>query len=468
MQYTKMLSFITQKLKDMSDTTVDLCLNSTMASAIEFWGALYEDRAPWISARKGIHSAGIAGAIAAEMARLVTLEHKSEVQGNNYVNDVYKKVLKDLRVQTEYAGAKGGLIFKPYPTNDGISVQYIRADCFFPISFDSSGNITRCVFVEQLRKGKQIYTRLEIHAIENDTLKVQNFAFLSQSDQALGTQIDLTTVDTWADIEPEASFPGVSKLPIGYFKIPLANTIDPDSPLGVSVFSRAAGLIKEADCRYSNICWEYEATQAAIHISESLLERDKSGNLKYPEGKERLYRAFNYASGVVDKPLLDKFSPDIRSESLYAGYQGQLKLIEFVCGLAYGTLSDPQTTDKTAEEIRSSKQRSYATVTDIQMALQTALTDLAEGIAFWANAYNYASKSEIKMTFEWDDSIVVDSNAVANRAMLEYGAGIIDAVRYFEQVYGMTTEAAQKLATEISARAPAPTQTDFFNNGAGA
>ena len=48
------------------------------------------------------------------------------------------------------------------------------------------------------------------------------------------------------------------------------------------------------------------------------------------------------------------------------GYNRIVQKIEFNCGLAYGTLSDPQVVDKTAEEIISSKQRSYATVKAIQ------------------------------------------------------------------------------------------------------
>ena len=48
---------------------------------------------------------------------------------------------------------------------------------------------------------------------------------------------------------------------------------------------------------------------------------------------------------------MDTFSPDIRSDPLFKGFNAQLKLIEFNCSLAYGTISDPQNVDKTAEEI---------------------------------------------------------------------------------------------------------------------
>lgn len=461
MRYTKMLAFVTNTLNKLRDQPVEVCLNSVMATAIELWATLYEGRAPWLSKKQGIKSAGLPAAISAEMARLVTLELQSKARVKE-IDEIYQTVLQGLRCQVEYACALGGMVFKPYPLEDGIGVQFIRADRFFPLSFDSSGNVSQCVFIEQFKAGKTIYTRMEIHTLENDGLTVRNLAFSSQTDQGLGSEIELSSVEQWLAIEPEATFDGVKKLPIGYFKIPLANTIDPDSPLGVSVFSRAIGLIAEADRRYSNLCWEFEAKETAVHVAESMLKYDKTNDkFEYPGGKERLYRTLQYSAGATDKPLIDVYSPDIRAEALKSGYQDQLRMIEFACGLAYGTLSDPSEVAKTATEIRSSKQRSYATVTAIQMALERALRDLVDAIAFWAAQLGITSEVPT-VTFSWDDSIVVDSDALAKQALLELQSGVIDNVEYYKRVYGLDEKAALKLAEDIAARAPAPSSVDFF------
>ncbi|MFQ9208922.1 MAG: hypothetical protein ACLR3S_07060, partial [Clostridium fessum] len=96
-----------------------------------------------------------------------------------------------------------------------------------------------------------------------------------------------------------------------------------------------------------------------------------------------------YATGAQDKPLLDVFSPAIRDTAYYNGWNQQMRLIEFRCNLAYGTLSDPNNTDKTAEEIKASKQRSYDFISDCQRALQKALTDLVNAMAFWCDIILY-------------------------------------------------------------------------------
>ena len=62
-----------------------------------------------------------------------------------------------------------------------------------------------------------------------------------------------------------------------------------------------------------------------------------------------------------DKEQYKVFAPPIRDKSLINGFNAILRRVEFNSGLAYGTLSDLNTVDKTAEEIKTSKQRSSCT-----------------------------------------------------------------------------------------------------------
>jgi len=449
MRFTQMAKLITEELNKTSDIKIDMCLNSKMANAIELWSMMYRNESPWVN-NKTVFSANLPASISSEVARLVTLELKSEVAGSvraDYINGVYKKTLANLRQYTEYGCAKGGLIFKPYVAANGVQVQYIQADCFFPIAFDTSGNITHCTFVEQIRRGSKIYTRLEIHQLNGRQLKITNRAFLSTSDAVLGSEISISDVPQWSELQYEVVYDGVKKLPFGYFKVPLANTVDDSSPLGVSVFSRAVSLIKEADRRYSNISWEYEAKEAAVHIGTSMLKMDKESNkFEYPGGKERLYRVLEYENGATDKPLLDVFSPEIRDTSLFNGFNNQLKLIEFNCSLAYGTISDPQLIEKTAEEIKTSKQRSYTMISDTQAALQNALEDLIAAIDFWATIYNLAPMGMYETSYTWDDSIIIDADKERKQDMADMAAGIMRPDEYRAKWYGETqTEALKNL-----------------------
>lgn len=446
MQYSKMLLLIQQALNKKSDIKIDFALTSKMAGQIELWSRMYEGTAPWLS--RTVQSAELPAAIAAEVARMITLELKSSITGSaraNYLDVAYQRILDSLRIQVEYGCAKGGLILKPYVTQSGLVVQYVQADNFFPIDFDSSGNMTRCVFLEQFRKGEKVYSRLEVHGISNGVLNIENWVFLATNEYNLGSEIPITMVERWAELAPKLSIIGVSRLPFGYFKVPLANNQDTDSPLGVSVYSRAVGLIKEADKRYSQINWEYESKEAAVHIAQNLLKWDKDqGKYQYPGGKDRLYREVEYATGAIDKPLMDTYSPDIRDTALYNGFNNQLKRIEFNCNLAYGTLSDPNAVDKTATEIKASKQRSYTFVSDCQMALQTALEDMVAAMDMYCDLYQLAPTGVHQMSFEWDDSVVVDRDAEMEKDFKMLAAGIIRHEEFRSKWLGETLEEAAK------------------------
>lgn len=450
MKFTKMLDLITNVLNQDVDTQVDVCLTSQMANRIELWTRMYENRSPWVN-NKEVYSANLAPAIASELSRLVTLEMKSEITGGAataYLNEQYRrKVLKDIRRYVEYGCAKGGLIFKPYITAHGLEVQFVQADCFFPLAFDCSGRVTQCVFTEQFRKGKKIYTRLEVHALQDERrIRITNRAFVATNDYSLGSEVPVGSIDRWSELAPDITLEGADRLLFGYFKVPLANADDSDSPLGVSVYSRAVELIKEADRRYSNICWEYEGTQLAVHIATSLLKYNKDRDkFEYPGGRDRLYRNVEYNTGATDKPFIDTFSPEIRDTALFNGFNNQLKLIEFNCCLAYGTLSDPQNIDKTATEIKTSKQRSYVMVTDTQMALQDALEDLVYAMDFWAALYGLIpTGNDYEVSFDWDDSVIVDAEVERQEDRQDVAMGVMRLEEYRAKWYGETLEEAEK------------------------
>jgi A118 family predicted phage portal protein len=453
MKYSKMVECLNKLVAEKSLKLDGVNVSTVMQGAIELWDLMYSNRAPWLS--KSQKSAGIPASIASEISRLVTLELKSEVTGDSerakYINNIYKNVLSSLRKQVEYGCAKGSMVFKPYPSNDGIAVQYNAADSFYPITFDSNGNITQCAFTEQYTRGKDIYTRVELHSLADAGVNVYNFAYLSKTGATLGGEVSLKSVKQWEDIEPHGILQGAKKLTIGFFKVPLANNIDTDSPLGVSVFSRATEHIMIADKRYNQIDWEYDSKETAVHLASSLLKYDKTNDkYEYPGGRERLYRTLEYNTGAADKPFIDTYSPDIRDESYYHGYNQQLRRIEFDSGLAYGTLSDVQEVEKTAEEIKSSKQRSYATVSDIQQALQRALIDLIEAIDFWVSAENLSSDGDYEVSFDWDDSVVTDNEKEREDDRKDLAAGIMRPEEYRSKWYGETLEEALENLPEVA------------------
>jgi len=430
---------------------IKTAVSEDMSTAIEVWSRMYADAPNWAS--NEVKTMNLPAEIAAEFARLITIEMESEITGSaraDYLNIILQQeVLEKLRQQVEYACAKGGIVLKPYIDGDTITVDFIQADCFFPISFDSSGRLTGAVFVDQIIRGKKIFTRLESQQFNDSGIyEVKNKAFMSSTKNVLGSQISLADVDQWADLQPEIVIQNVDRPLFAYFKVPFANTIDPRSALGVSVYSRAVSQIEEADKQWSRLLWEFEGSELAIDADMVALGKDSAGKLSMPRLNKRLFRGLNINGGNSGADFYKVFSPAIRDASLLNGLNAILIRVEDACGLARGTFSDPATDPKTATEILSSKQKSYSTIRDCQKSLQNALDNLVYAMDIMATLYQLSPVGTYETSYNWDDSIINNPSDSKQMFWQYVVAGKYPFWRYLVKYEGYSEDEAREIETD--------------------
>ncbi len=373
----------------------EVMTSSEMLDAIHRWSSMFLDGGQLKLGR----------AIAGEVARLVTIELKSELSGGSrgaFLNESYQKVIENIRIPIEAGCALGGMVLKPYVDNGKIMVDFVRADCFYPLCFDSSGRITAIAFVDRVSEDGKYYTRIEKHELKGTTYTITNKVYKSLNKDYIGTPDSLDSVGKWSALAEKMRIESVKQPLFGYFKPATGNTIDPMSPLGVSVFSGAEQLMEDAERQYARLLWEFESGERAVFANSMAFRNDKEGKPVLPNKK--LYKTLD----VEDVDFFKEWSPTLRQSALIEGLNTIFRRIEFNCGLAYGTLSDVQQTDKTAEEIKASKQRSYATISDTQKMLKNALSDLVYAMDIWTTLYNLAPMGSYDESFEFDDSIVAD------------------------------------------------------------
>lgn len=429
---------------------ISTAISVEMKKAIREWYKAYANKSDWLN--KNVESLNVPASVASEIARLVTIENKIEITGSkraDYINEQLKLFKNQKKNIVEIACSVGGCILKPYVYGDKILIDYIYQDEFIPYKYDGAGNISGVIFPSYYIKGDKNYTRLEIHDYDIDKYVIKNRAFVSKDTYVntneirnLGNEVLLSAVPEWADIEEKVIIEGVSRPFYSFFKIPIANNIERKSPLGMSVYARAINDIKKTDIQTSRYDWEFESKETAIDADENLIDEDIYGNKLLPKGKERLYRT--YAGGDMSENKLFKiFSPDIRDESFARGIDKYLKRIEFNCGLAYGTLSDPQNVDKTAEEIQSSKQRSYQLVKDIQESLENALRELVEVMDDICTIHGLVDEGTVEQSYVWDDSIIVDAEKEKMQDLQEVRDGLLPEWKYKVKWQGLTEDQAK-------------------------
>lgn len=410
----------------------DVALSQEMIDAINEWNNMLNGDAIWTT--DYVRSLRIEHGICREFADVVLTEMESSIS-NKRLNDAYQKAVVGLNENLQDGIGLGSFILKPL---GGGRSEFVEAGKFIPIHFDDSGKPDDCAFLSVKRAGEnQYYTKVERHSIEKGFLVIRNQAYFSESKNDIGRRVNLSDLDEWSKIPEEYGYPGMGKMDFGYYRNPVKNRID-GSLCGVSIFESAKDLIKKADIQGARLDWEYESGERAIHVDERAL-RKKNGAASIGKLNKRLYRGLNIEDGK-DKELFKDYSPEMRDEAYHRGLEKYLRQIEFNVGLSYGDLSDVQEVEKTAAEIKASKQRKYNRVNAIQEKLRECLEDFAEGLAFWEGLYT--SGYEFSCTF--NDSILTDEESERQQDRSDMAIGVMSKLDYRMKWYQEDEEEAKK------------------------
>ena len=439
-------------------------LYSDMDDAIEKWLSVYYDSPKWLKQTHG-RSLNLGASIASEFARLIMIEFDVEITGDKraeYLNTQFTKLKNHLRINLEEACAVGGMVFKPYVRNGVILPDFITQEKFIPLTFNAD-EITSAAFVNLYQQGTSRYCRIEKQTYNYDTRShCVESKFFTVNGNNLGKKVDAKKIspnfDTYYEIHD------VDKPLFAFWRVPMANTIEKDSPLGVSVYSRSVKNIMEADFQWDRFLWEFEGGELAVDACEELLRVRKQINNngeeenRYctPSTRDRLFRRLQGEENAFYKV----FAPTLRDTSYANGLDKILRKIEFECALGYGTLSDPQNVDKTAEEVKNSKQRSFAVVENMQKSLQTTLENYIYALDQYTSACNLAPSGDYEIKFNWGDGVLEDNEKEQAIKLQEVNSNIITKVHYLMWRYGVTESQAKEML-------PKKGKTGFFNEGGG-
>lgn len=373
----------------------------TMEQHIGLWYAMMVNTPPWQNC--DVKAVGLPAAICREVARPTLVEFTANITGSkraDYLNENFQTAKENFNRALELGLALGGVALKPYIYGDNMLVDVTGAAGFQPTKFDPSGRCIGGVFKDKpVKVNGTYYVRLESHELNGTTYTIKNKAYYSDSAGSVGADAQLTTIPEWADIEPEVAIENVDGPLFAYFKPPIANTADSNSMCGMSIYGDAATveLIKQADEQWERLRWEYKSSERKVLMDGTSSTADMFNK-----------RLFEIGPFSPNGDFFQHIEPQIRDDAIYRGFQNTLRRVEFNIGLSYGDISDPQTIEKTATEIRSGKQRKYVLVSSIQAALAHTFDSLIYAMDVYASLYGLAPAGDYETTYDWGDSILDD------------------------------------------------------------
>lgn len=434
-------------------TGEQITLSNEMIQSLELWEHMLEGNAPWVERTQedGVKSLKLESAICREFANVSLSEMETKLE-NESLNALYQDALSGMNEAMQDGLGLGSFVVKPIASTG--EYEYIPANRIVPLEYGSGNKLRRVAFIQVKPIGDyDVYYRLEIHELIDGGLRVTNRAYRgTQGD--FGMPIQLTDVEEWASLEEQTFYPNMDRMDFGFYRNPIPNRID-GSANGVSIFNDAIQSIRKADIQFGRIDWEYSSGERLVFADYTTVKKtqDNQGafHWKAPKGKDRMFVGVN---GADDQ--WTEHSPALRDASYINGLNEYKRQIEFACSLAYGDLSKNESVEKTAQEIKASKNRKYNMVNAIQKNLRQCLEDLAWAIAFYNAQYN----TDIGFQCVFHDSIKTDEDTERQLDIRDVQMGFMSKVDYRMKWYGETEEQAQQKIAQITAENMALAQAE--------
>lgn len=419
--------------------------STAMARAIREWYRLYfGDPYPGTDP-----SQRLACAIVAKLERVIFGEYRAQLSQS--AQPFYTHTLAGLesirRQAVQQLLVGGEVLLKPVPGVEGLDWVVLPRCNYIPLGRDCQGKILDLGTVEQREEGGYIYRLLERRTLTGQgMMKVENRLFRSRERGSYGVQVALDTLDCYRGLEPQYTCPAPLKgLGMVQLKSPLLNCVD-FSCEGVSVYAPAVDLIRAVDRNEAQMNNEFENGASRILVSADLLtvRRDSAGRA-VKRLQDTVFTALDEAPEEVP---ITVFSPQLRHESYLARKRDALRSIESLIGLARGTLSDVEQTQRTATEIADSRAEYALTAQDYQEVWQKALEEGLKLAGWLGKAYGYTGQEyrEGELAVDWGNGLLYDQEKDWQQLIQMAGSGVLKPELLLAWKYGLPHQTPQQLA----------------------
>lgn len=433
----------------------------------------------------------IAKAICAELAGLVWSEQceihvsqdSEEQLLEEFVHDVLVKngFWTKMQEHIEQVLALGGGAIKAWydekhdssgnviPESGGIRLGFCMADQFVPTAWDNA-NVNDGVFISREAKDGYYYTRLEWHKWDGLTYYITNEAYRTENgtqtgpnytepQDILGFRYPLSQI--YPFLNEETALQGLATSLFAYYRTAIANNIDDNSPLGVSIYANALSTLRALDICYDSFVREFELGKKRIIVPAQCLRTvidPSTGNpVRYFDANDEAF--VGLATDDTDALKIQDNSVELRVEEHEKAINAHLSTLCLQVGFSAGTFTfDRAQGLKTATEVISENSKTYKTIKAQQLQVKLAIAKIVDAIIQVAQLYDMKWKGysirqlaaqgwETKVVF--DDSILQDRQTNINEGILLVTNGTMSKKRFLTEKLGYTEEEAIRELKEI-------------------
>ena len=373
-----------------------------------------------------------------------------------------------------------------------IKLGYCMADQFVPLAWDNA-RIYEGVFISRQARRGWYYTRLEWHrwngetyVITNELYKaeIQRGANAGENQDILGIRCPTAELaEVFPGLEPETEIRVEDSL-FSYWRTPIANNLDDNSPLGVSIYANALETLHAIDICYDSFVTEFRLGRKKIIVParflRAVVDPQTGRQVRYFDPNDETYVGVADDDGTAG---VHDISVELRVEEHVAALNALLSILCLQIGFSANTFSfdEHQGGIKTATEVVSENSKTFKTLRTVQNQLRPMIEHMVRNIIDVAILYGVqwqgqsveslaAGGYEVQITF--DDGVTQDRQTNLNEGVMLVGAGLLSKFTFLtDRKYGqgLTEKDALAELDRIKAenqRTIDETQVRLFGGGA--
>lgn len=383
--------------------------------------------------------------ISNKVSTLALMDSEIKVVGDSakaqFIDKLLAKYIWDrIAVASEVALGTGDCLLKPFTDGENIGIDIVKRQDFLVLESIGDTIISCAIKADEVKKGMDVYTRIEIQTLKDNLLIIKQLAFFNEQ------EVSLSSVDKWAGIEPELAIQNATSLLFGRIKCPTVNRDDVNSVQGVPITFGTDEIMKNVVSAYERFNQEFEDKETYIFAPKTLFEVDERGNSVLPKGKKRLFMDVNLFGDNAN--MIQEYSPPIRDVSLEKGLDVNLKMLEMSCALSAGILTSPHTNYATATEMKASIQNTFAYISKFRKFIETGVNGLFNAIDVLTKI-NLSIDGDYQLEFDWSTAFVEQLNEQFNRLMQAESIGAVDKAEVRQFVFDEDYRRAKERVAEI-------------------
>ena len=389
-----------------------------------------------------------------KLANYVINDSNVNITGENarveLLDKTTQSMWKKAKKITSMGFGYGGVILVPYVKSGKIYYNIVSQSRVTIDEVEGENIIGATIIADKRTVNRGIGNSKTYYRLTNYRVRNGNIEITQKFTDENGHEVAVP--DFWKNIELKKVITGVDRALFGYIKSPINNR-KTDDKYGVPITYGCDSTIAEIKETMKQLYREYKLKEAFVGADSTMFNGKDSLPLnglfkKVDAGDDTFFEVFDPAFRPFTERLQELF-----------------RRLEHQIGTSAGILSEVNTQNATATEIKRSMYDTFTIVDDMRSNIEKGIEDFLYSANVLANAYNLTPQGDYEVSFDWDYSLLEDSQETFSQLITAQAKGIISEVEIRQWLKpDETLEDSQKAIEEIKASEPTVEQIMASNN----